>query len=283
TLSTGHIFGFEALIRWNHPGKGLLTPDKFIEQIYDTELEISLGQWVIVHALQQLADWQQAGQTYQLSVNLTAYHLSTPNFFEWLAAQIQHYPQLNTQQLQIEILESNRLSDLSLITSVMKRCKAEFGITTALDDFGTGYSSLTHIRVLPVDVVKVDQSFVRNMLSEPEDCKIVEGVIALAQSFNIQVIAEGVESIAHGEVLLAMGCNQAQGYALARPMPIEQLMTFLSAYQPFSQWCAQSGLLKNHKQARLSLFYFYLKHWIHQLQERLFAEPEIKTEWPITQ
>ncbi|HBX61093.1 MAG TPA: diguanylate cyclase, partial [Methylophaga sp.] len=92
------------------------------------------------------------------------------------------------------------------------------------DDFGTGYSSLTHIRVLPVDVVKVDQTFVRRMLSEPEDCKIVEGVIALAQSFNIQVIAEGVESIAHGEVLLAMGCNQAQGYALAKPLPIDQLM-----------------------------------------------------------
>lgn len=283
TLSTGHIFGFEALIRWQHPEKGLLTPDRFIDQVYDTELEVSLGQWVTQKAIKQLAQWQQAGHKYQLSINLTAYHLSTSDFFDWLQFQIKQYPELDISRFQIEILESNRLSDLSLINNVVEFCKSEFGITTALDDFGTGYSSLTHIRVLPVDVVKVDQSFVRRMLTEPEDCKIVEGVIALAQSFNIQVIAEGVESIAHGEVLLAMGCNQAQGYALARPMPIEQLMTFLSAYQPFSQWCAQSGLLKNHKQARLSLFYFYLKHWIHQLQERLFAEPEIKTEWPITQ
>jgi diguanylate cyclase (GGDEF)-like protein/PAS domain S-box-containing protein len=283
TLSTGHIFGFEALIRWQHPQKGLLYPDKFIDQVYDTELEVSLGQWVIRQALNQLSQWQQAGYDYQLSINLTAYHLSTSDFFDWLKLQIKQFPKLDTRRFQIEILESNRLSDLSLISNVVEFCKSEFGITTALDDFGTGYSSLTHIRVLPVDVVKVDQSFVRRMLTEPEDCKIVEGVIALAQSFNIQVIAEGVESIAHGEVLLAMGCNQAQGYALAKPLPAKQLIEFLDAYQPFSQWCAQSGLLKNHKQARLSLFYFYLKYWMHQLQERLFAEPDIKTEWPITQ
>src|SRR5690606_7718994 len=160
----------------------------------------------------QLAQWQQAGYDYQLSINLTAYHLSTSDFFDWLKLQIKQFPKLDTRRFQIEILESNSLSDLSLISNVVEFCKSEFGITTALDDFGTGYSSLTHIRVLPVDVVKVDQSFVRRMLTEPEDCKIVEGVIALAQSFNIQVIAEGVESIAHGEVLLAMGCNQAQGY-----------------------------------------------------------------------
>ncbi|WP_168800152.1 GGDEF domain-containing phosphodiesterase [Methylophaga sp. SB9B] len=283
TLSTGNIFGFEALIRWQHPQKGLLMPDKFIDQVYDTELEVSLGQWVICRALKQLAEWQQAGHNYQLSINLTAYHLSTSDFIDWLQQQIKRYPDLDTRRFQIEILESNRLSDLSLISNVVEFCKSEFGITTALDDFGTGYSSLTHIRVLPVDVVKVDQTFVRRMLTEPEDCKIVEGVIALAQSFNIQVIAEGVESIAHGEVLLAMGCNQAQGYALAKPLPGEQIKNFLANYEPFTQWCAQSDLLKNHKQARLSLFYFYLKHWMHQLQESLFAEPEIKTEWPITQ
>jgi len=282
TLSTGHIFGFEALIRWQHPQKGLLTPDKFIDQVYDTELEVSLGQWVIAQALKQLAEWQRAGYNYQLSINLTAYHLSTSEFFDWLQTQIKQFPNLDTRRFQIEILESNRLSDLSLISNVVEFCKSEFGITTALDDFGTGYSSLTHIRVLPVDVVKVDQSFVRRMLTEPEDCKIVEGVIALAQSFNIQVIAEGVESIAHGEVLLAMGCNQAQGYALTKPLPIKQLNSFLTTYKPFTQWCGQAELLKNYKQARLSLFYFYLKHWMHQLQETLFAEPEIKTEWPIT-
>lgn len=282
TLSTGHIFGFEALIRWQHPEKGLLTPDKFIDQVYDTELEVSLGQWVIRQALKQLAEWQQAGYDYQLSINLTAYHLSTSEFFDWLKSQIKQFPNLDTRRFQIEILESNRLSDLSLISNVVEFCKSEFGITTALDDFGTGYSSLTHIRVLPVDVVKVDQSFVRRMLNEPEDCKIVEGVIALAQSFNIQVIAEGVESITHGEVLLAMGCNQAQGYALTKPLPIKQLNIFLTAYKPFTQWCDQAELLKNYKQARLSLFYFYLKHWLHQLQESLFADPEIKTEWPIT-
>lgn len=282
TLSTGHIFGFESLIRWQHPKKGLLAPDKFIDQVYDSELEVSLGQWVIRQALKQLAEWQQAGYNYQLSINLTAYHLSTSDFFDWLQCQIKLYPGLDTSQFQIEILESNRLSALSLISNVVEFCKSEFGITTALDDFGTGYSSLTHIRALPVDVVKVDQSFVRRMLTEPEDCKIVEGVIALAQSFNIQVIAEGVESTAHGEVLLAMGCNQAQGYAITKPLPIKQLMEFLANYQPFGQWCAQSSLLKNHKQARLSLFYFYVQHWMHQLQERLFAEPKIKTEWPIT-
>lgn len=280
TLSTGDLFGFEALIRWNHPKKGVLTPDRFIGQLYDSDLEIDLGQWVISQALRQLADWQQAGNSYQLSINLTAYHLSTADFFEWLNKQIQQYPQLDTRQLQIEILESNRLSDLQLIASVMKRCKSELGITTALDDFGTGYSSLTHIRTLPVDVVKIDKSFVRNMLVDPEDCKIVEGIIALAQSFNISVIAEGVESVAHGQVLLAMGCNQVQGYAVSRPLTRTQLTEFLTNYQPITAWCEQAELLTDQKLACVSLFSFYLHAWVEQLQQRIFADPDIRMEWP---
>jgi diguanylate cyclase (GGDEF)-like protein len=103
TLSTGYIFGFEALIRWQHPKRGLLSPDKFIDQVYDTELEVSLGQWVIRQALKQLAAWQQDGHNYQLSINLTAYHLSTADFFDWLKYQIQHYPGLDTSRFQIEI------------------------------------------------------------------------------------------------------------------------------------------------------------------------------------
>lgn len=282
TLSTGDLFGFEALIRWNHPEKGMLTPDKFIEQLYETDLEVNLGQWVINQALRQLAEWQQAGYDYQLSINLTAYHLSSADFFEWLNTHIQQYPQLDTKQFQIEILESNRLSDLKLIASVMKRCKSELGITIALDDFGTAYSSLTHIRTLPVDVVKIDKSFVCNMLVDPEDCKIVEGIIALAQSFNICVIAEGVETVAHGRVLLAMGCDQVQGYAVSRPLTRTQLTEFVRNYQPITAWCEQAELLTNQKLAWVSLFNFYLHAWVEQLQQRIFADPDTNIDWPIS-
>lgn len=264
-LSTGKIFGFEALIRWRHPERGLLTPDKFINVIYDTDLEVKLGNWVIQRALETLSQWQSYGWQYQLSINLSAGHLCFRSFFVDLEQFAHKYAALDLSRLQIEILESNRLSDLTLIRQVISKLSSHYGISTALDDFGTGYSSLTHIRNLPVSLVKIDQLFVRQMLINPEDCKIVEGVIALAQSFNVTVLAEGVESIKHGEILLAMGCDLAQGYAIAKPMPMDLINLFLNAFRGIAEWTSMRGIRAQGRNSQLSLFYHYTCFWLEQL------------------
>ncbi|MCC5797551.1 MAG: EAL domain-containing protein [Methylophaga sp.] len=278
-LSTGKIFGFEALIRWRHPERGLLTPDKFINVIYDTDLEVKLGNWVIQRALETLSQWQNRGWQYQLSINLSAGHLCFRSFFVDLEEFAHKYADLVLSRLQIEILESNRLSDLTLIGKVISKLASHYGISTALDDFGTGYSSLTHIRNLPVSLVKIDQLFVRQMLINPEDCKIVEGVIALAQSFNVTVLAEGVESIKHGEILLAMGCDLAQGYAIAKPMPMDLINLFLNAFRGIAEWTSMRGIRAQGRNSQLSLFYHYTCFWLEQL-DVVINHDEIQGQTP---
>lgn len=218
-MLSGDIVGFEALIRWQHPVKGLLSPIEFLPSINETEVEVYLGNYVIKEALKSLSNWHEHGLKLRVSVNISAYHISRVDFLENIEQVFSEFPNVDFSYFQIEILESHALDDLSSIKSVVTECRNMFGITMALDDFGTGYSSLSHIRNLPIKTIKIDQSFVRNMLDDPDDYKIVESVISLANSFNIEVIAEGVESIRHGQVLICMGCKLVQGYAFARPMP----------------------------------------------------------------
>ena len=225
-IANGELIGFEALVRWQHPEKGLLMPIEFLPAINESDVEISLGLWVITEALKNLCQWQRHGLRIHVSVNLSAYQLARGNFFETLNKICRDFPDTDLSYFQIEILESHALDELSTIKNVIHACKDQLNIATALDDFGTGYSSLSHIRTLPIRSVKIDQSFVRNMLNDPNDYKIVESVISLATSFDIDVIAEGVESLKHGQILLCMGCKLIQGYAISRPMPAESVLAW---------------------------------------------------------
>jgi diguanylate cyclase (GGDEF)-like protein/PAS domain S-box-containing protein len=225
-IANGELIGFEALVRWQHPEKGLLMPLEFLPSINESEVEISLGLWVIHEALTELQRWHEHGMKVTVSVNLSAYQLARGNFVEALRKICYDFPELDLSYFQIEILESHALDELSTIKNVIHACKEQLNITTALDDFGTGYSSLSHIRTLPISSVKIDQSFVRNMLNDPNDFKIVESVISLATSFDIDVIAEGVESLKHGQILLCMGCKMVQGYAISRPISAEEVLTW---------------------------------------------------------
>jgi EAL domain-containing protein (putative c-di-GMP-specific phosphodiesterase class I) len=139
------------------------------------------------------------------------------------------------------------LGDLNTINHIIKTCKNELGVNVALDDFGTGYSSLTHLRNLPANTIKIDRSFVRDMLDDPGDYAIIDGVIGLANSFSREVIAEGVESTEHGLMLLVMGCYKAQGYGIARPMPIDELSFWLSNYTPNKEWLAAGNKERTQK------------------------------------
>jgi len=221
-LHTKQLVGAEALIRWRHPEQGLLAPAEFLRPIENTELDIEIGNWVIITALAQINRWYCAGLDIEISINISAYHLESPRFTEKLRQQLAQYSNIKPGKLQIEILETAALNDLSIVCEIIEECR-NFGVGFALDDFGTGYSSLSYLSKLPVDVLKIDQSFVRDMLEDKGDKAIVQGIIALAQAFGRQIVAEGIETDRHYQVLRDMGCQIGQGYGIARPMPAEEL------------------------------------------------------------
>ncbi|MDV7103742.1 EAL domain-containing protein [Vibrio sp. TH_r3] len=234
-MRTGEVVGVEALIRWHHPELGLLLPDDFLPFIDCHQLSITIGEWVLDSALSQIEAWQAQGYDIPISANIDAFQIQQTDFVDNLSALLAKYPKVKPHSLQIEILETSALGDLADVMSTMKQCM-DIGVNFALDDFGTGFSSLTYLKRLPADVLKIDQSFVRDMLIDPDDRAIVKGVINLAAAFNREVTAEGVESIDHGTQLLSMGCDLAQGYGIARPMPAGQFIGWLQSWRPDKAW-----------------------------------------------
>jgi EAL domain-containing protein (putative c-di-GMP-specific phosphodiesterase class I) len=158
------------------------------------------------------------------------------------------HPEVNPHYLELEILETSALNDISRVSATMNACH-DLGVRFALDDFGTGYSSLTHLRHLPAHLIKIDQSFVRDMLEDADDLAIVEGVVGLAKAFQREVIAEGVETIAHGIALLQLGCELAQGYGIARPMPADDIPEWVSNWKADDAWQAHSLIDANRELA----------------------------------
>lgn len=234
-LLTGKVAGAEALIRWQHPEQGLLAPVHFLPSIEDTAVMQQLDMWVLKTAWNQLSRWQKNGQCIPVSVNVSPQSLSNPRFPKLLADLLALYPDLMVQCIALEVVESSAIADMESIIQVMRECVA-LGVRFDLDDFGTGYSSLTYLRRLPATTIKIDQSFVRGMLHNAEDLAIVQGVIALAKAFKLKVVAEGVESEAHGVQLIELGCDMAQGYSIAKPMPVEAFEQWLETYQPNPHW-----------------------------------------------
>ena len=228
-MRTGQVVGAEALIRWQHPQRGLLAPSVFLPVIEDHPLSVDLGEWVIDTALGQMARWHAQGLDLPVSVNVGARLLQTGEFVARLSTLLAAHPQVLPQWLELEVLETSALEDMAQVHKVMHACH-DLGVRFALDDFGTGYSSLTYLKHLPADTLKIDRSFVLGMLSDPNDLAIVQGIIGLANAFQRQVIAEGVETSAHGTRLLALGCEKAQGYGIARPMPAGELPAWVAAW-----------------------------------------------------
>jgi len=234
-MLTGEVIGVEALIRWQHPNRGLVLPLEFLPAIEGHAIGPEVGEWVIGTALNQISQWQSIGLNLAVSVNISAYQLQQDNFTAHLATLLAAYPEVKSNQLELEILETSELSDIGRLSATIEACH-ELGVRFALDDFGTGYSSLNHLRRLPAYMIKIDQSFVRDMLEDTDDLAIVEGVIGLAKTFQREVIAEGVETIAHGEALLKLGCQLAQGYAIARPMPEIDIPEWVSSWKVNDTW-----------------------------------------------
>jgi len=280
-MVTGDVFGAEALIRWVHPKKGLIPPLDFLPILDGTDLEIKVGNWVINEALAQLNAWHQQGMKLEVSVNISSHHLLSASFISELDAALTKYPAIDSKYFQLEILESSALGDLNVINNIIKTCKATLGVKVALDDFGTGYSSLTHLRNLPVDIIKIDQSFVRDMLDDPNDFTIIDGIIGLADSFNLYVIAEGVETTEHGLMLLMMGCEQVQGYGIAKPMPAKDYPQWIKDYIPNKEWQQCGNKRRSTKEKHVKLFRLVTKQWEDKFTNNIQSSPDETKHWPM--
>jgi diguanylate cyclase (GGDEF)-like protein/PAS domain S-box-containing protein len=234
-MSTGEVVGLEALIRWQDPVRGLVPPLDFLPMIENHAISLDIGEWVIDTALSQISQWQNIGVTLPISVNISAYQLQQSDFVKRLATLLAAHPDVSPHLLELEVLETSALNDINYIIATMKSC-ISLGVQFALDDFGTGYSSLTYLRRLPASKIKIDQSFIRDMLFDPDDLAIVMAVVSLAKAFQLEVIAEGVETVEHGTELLQLGCKLAQGYGIAKPMPASEVLTWLDSWKPDSAW-----------------------------------------------
>jgi diguanylate cyclase (GGDEF)-like protein/PAS domain S-box-containing protein len=225
----GEVVGAEALIRWVHPEKGMISPADFIPIAEDTGLILPLGRWILQAACDQLSQWGRYEKTADitLAVNVSVHQFSQSNFVEEVLAALQHSG-ADPKKLKLEITESLLISNIEEITEKMNRLKSS-GVSFSLDDFGTGYSSLVYLKRLPLDQLKIDQSFVKDLLVNANDAIICKSVIAIAKSMSFSVIAEGVETQQQQDVLAKMGCYDYQGYWFSRPLPLEEFEAFVAS------------------------------------------------------
>lgn len=221
--------GVEALIRMHHPQQGLLTPAAFASALDSPRLARRIGQFVFATAFRQNQSWHQQGIHLRVSVNISAHHLLDPAFLSDLQAALDAHPELPPEKIEIEVTETAPLQDFRKAQQVLLSCQ-QLGVRVALDDFGTGSASLTYLQKLPADSIKIDQSFVRDILHNPKDYAIISGIVTSARLLGLEVIAEGVETWDHAALLHQLQCQCFQGYAIARPMPSDQVENWMKQY-----------------------------------------------------
>ncbi|HEU5351315.1 MAG TPA: EAL domain-containing protein [Terracidiphilus sp.] len=265
-MNTGAVVGAEALLRWRHPQAGVLPPAQFLPVVEGHPLAVEIGEWVIETALAQMESWREEGLEIPVSVNLDAQHLQSSDFVNRLAKILKRFPKTPASSLELEVLETSALGDVVLVSELMRSC-ARMGVSFALDDFGTGYSSLSYLKRLPVDVLKIDRSFVHDMLDNPEYLTMLEGVLGLASAFRRRTVAEGVETVEHGLMLLRLGCQHAQGYGIARPMPAGELPQWVKSWQAPREWTQARAVAPEHWPA----LHAGVEHraWIQEIEEFL--------------
>ncbi|WP_422416863.1 putative bifunctional diguanylate cyclase/phosphodiesterase [Pseudomonas sp. GZD-222] len=239
-MRSGQVLGFEALLRWQHPHKGLVVPADFLPLVEKTDLIVEIGEWVIAQAMAQMQRWQQAGHVWPVSVNIAARHVQRSDFVERLKCLLASHPAVAPQMLDLEIVESVAIENIQRVSQCLDACQ-QLGVQFSLDDFGTGYSSLSYLKRLPTRTIKIDKSFVRDILHDHDDLALTRAVIGLARAFGRQVIAEGLETVEHGQLLMGLGCDVAQGYGIARPMPAEAVVDWVANYAQPPQWRALAG------------------------------------------
>jgi EAL domain-containing protein (putative c-di-GMP-specific phosphodiesterase class I) len=225
-LVSGRIIGAEALIRWRHPQRGLVPPDQFIEIAEDCGLIVPIGRWVVREACRQARAWQQAGlPTIRVAVNVSAVELRAPDLVSSVLDTLADSG-MHARDLELELTETFLMQEASSTVAVLHELK-NIGVHLALDDFGTGYSSLSYLQRFPIDTLKIDRSFVRDLATDAGDANIVSAVIGMGNSLHMRVIAEGIETREQLEFLQQHGCAVGQGYYFSRPVPAAEFGTLL--------------------------------------------------------
>ncbi|MDD4950906.1 EAL domain-containing protein, partial [Sulfuricurvum sp.] len=220
------ITGAEALIRWNHPDRGIVSPAEFIHIAEKTGLIVPIGEWVLRTACQQLKRWNDDGiSPFTMAINLSSRQFKQETFFN-KTIEIFHEAEVDTNSMELELTESILIEDTSKIFNFLNAFKA-FGIHFSLDDFGTGYSSLSYLKHFPISKLKIDQSFVKNITINGSDSTLVKAIIAMGSALNLTTIAEGVESQEQFDFLRQEGCDEIQGYLLGKPMSASQFEAFV--------------------------------------------------------
>lgn len=235
-MSQNKVVGFEALLRWEHPEKGIVYPDDFLPLVEnESSFMVELGHWVLEQSFAQLESWHQQGLDIMLSMNLSSYDVQQQDFSLYLKELFAKYSSIKPNTIEIELLETSAFDNFEVTSNILRECQ-ELGVSVAIDDFGTGYASLHYLKNLPMDTIKIDKSFVIELLNSRSNLSIVEASIGLAHAFGCKVVAEGVESEEHGKLLLKLGCKIAQGYVIAKAMPAEDTLDWLKSWKGFASW-----------------------------------------------
>ncbi|MFM0008180.1 EAL domain-containing protein [Paraburkholderia dipogonis] len=227
TAPNGPVVGVEALVRWSHPTRGLIAPDQFIPLAEKTGLIVPIGEWVLDEACRQISEWREAGRRdWTMAVNLSALQFGHASLIQTVRDALKRYA-LEPGCLTLEVTESTAMRDADASLRILQQLRG-MGVNISIDDFGTGYSSLLYLKRLPASELKIDRGFIRDLARDTEDAAIVSAIVALGQTLNLNIVAEGVETAAQQEFLTRLGCDSLQGFLLGRPMSAEQLIETLS-------------------------------------------------------
>ena len=220
----GPVVGAEALVRWHHPTRGMVPPDRFIPVAEKTGLIVAIDNWVLDEACRQLKAWRETaeGKEWTMAVNLSALQFGHPALVNTVKSVLERY-QLPASSLILEVTESTAMRNVQASMEILQKLH-EMGVKIAIDDFGTGYSSLLYLKRLPASELKIDRAFVRDLAHDSEDAAIVSAIVALGKALNLNVVAEGVETLSQQDFLTGLGCNSLQGYYLGRPLPAQQFL-----------------------------------------------------------
>lgn len=265
-LDTGTVTGAEALIRWNDPEKGLRAPGDFISLAEESDLIVHIDRWVMRDVFRQIETWNRLGLDLEISMNVAAREFQKSDLVDVIRDLLAAHPEVKPHQLKLEITETTAMQDFDRVRQVILECRA-LGVNFSLDDFGTGFSSLTYLQRLPVESIKIDRSFVSDLLMDANDAAITKGIIDMARLLGLTVIAEGVENEHLVNRLIDYGCKAGQGYGIARPMPAAQLFDWVKNWVRPESWISlseQTSILRH-----FSLRFARQSHtdWLHGLME----------------
>jgi EAL domain-containing protein (putative c-di-GMP-specific phosphodiesterase class I) len=227
TAPNGPVIGVEALVRWAHPTRGLIAPDQFIPLAEKTGLIVPIGEWVLDEACRQISEWREAGRRdWTMAVNLSALQFGHASLIQTVREALKRHA-LEPGCLTLEVTESTAMRSADASLRILQQLR-DMGVSISIDDFGTGYSSLLYLKRLPASELKIDRGFIRDLARDTEDAAIVSAIVALGQTLNLNIVAEGVETSAQQEFLTRLGCNSLQGFLLGHPMSADHLIEALS-------------------------------------------------------